>query len=66
MRDMKKVNTSFNRVRNELCELGLLDDGVYLDEIEPIIHWVPGVGEAGFVLTPEFPGWEKWSATRKV
>ena len=55
MRDIKKVNTAFNRVRNELCELGLLDDGVYLDEIELIIHWIPGVGEAGFVFDSGVP-----------
>ncbi len=34
---MPTTEQAFNQVRQELCDLGLLDDGVYLDEIELVI-----------------------------
>ena len=52
---MPKVNQAFNKVRNELWEVGLLADGVYLDEIELNISLIPSSGEAGYVY--ESVGW---------
>lgn len=51
----KKVELAFNRVRNELCQVGLLADGVYLDEIELCISGIPSLGEAGFVYDSGVP-----------
>ena len=52
---MPKVNRAFNHVRNELCDVGLLADGVYLDEIELNVSGIPSYGEAGYVY--EEVGW---------
>lgn len=52
---MPKVNRAYNKVRNELCEVGLLynpengEDG-YLDQIELEVAWFPSMGEAGYVF----------------
>jgi hypothetical protein len=47
---MPRVNQSFSKVRNELLEVGLLDNGVYLDEIELHVTILPSIlGEAGYV-----------------
>ena len=46
---MPKVNRAFNHVRNELWDVGLLADGVYLDEIELNVSGIPSYGEAGYV-----------------
>jgi hypothetical protein len=32
--NMPKLNRAWAEVRDELCEVGLLDDGVFLDSIE--------------------------------
>jgi len=47
---MDRVNRSFQKVRNELCEVGLLDDGVYLDCIDLEVALLPSLGEAGYVM----------------
>lgn len=47
---MPKVNRAFKQVRNELCEVGLLADGVYLDKIDLKISVIPSNGEAGYVF----------------
>ena len=51
----KKVEDAFNRVRQELCQIGLLSDGVYLDQIELCISGIPSIGEAGFVYDSGVP-----------
>ena len=44
-----KFSPQFNVVRDELCELGLLADGEYLDVIDLIESPIPSFGEAGYV-----------------
>jgi hypothetical protein len=44
------VNRSFQQVRNELCEIGLLDEGIYLDQVELCVAALPSTGEAGYVF----------------
>jgi hypothetical protein len=51
----KKVEDAFNRVRQELCQIGVLADGVYLDQIELCISGIPSLGEAGFVYDSGVP-----------
>ena len=46
---MPEVNRAFSKVRNELCEVGLLDEGVYLDQIDLMVAVLPSFGEAGYV-----------------
>ena len=52
---MPKVDRSYNQVRSELEEVGLLyypvdeNDGGYLEQIEVVIASMPSSGEAGFV-----------------
>ncbi len=53
---MPMVDRAFNQVRGELCEVGLLADGIYLDQIELAVAILPSlVGEAGYVY--EELGW---------
>lgn len=47
---MVDVDRAYNQVRRELTEVGLLDDGVYLDHIELCVSRYPSRGEAGFVF----------------
>lgn len=47
---MPEVNKAFNKVRDELCEVGLLADDNYLDQIELKVKVLPSYGEAGFVF----------------
>lgn len=47
---MPEVNKAFNKVRNELCEVGLLADGIYLDQIELAVAKLPSRGESGYVF----------------
>lgn len=54
---MDKVNRAYNKVRNELAEVGLLYDDVYLDKVELVITDVKSKGERGFVF--EDVGWYK-------
>ena len=54
---MEKVNRAYNKVRNELAELGLLYDGVYLDNVRLVITDQKSEGERGFVF--ESLGWYK-------
>ena len=46
---MDAVNRSYNKVRHELSEVGLLADDVYLDSIELEVSLLPSYGEAGYV-----------------
>ena len=46
---LPEVTAAYNRVRNELCEVGLLDEGVYLDQIRLEVSLLPSLGEAGYV-----------------
>lgn len=52
---MGDVNRAYNKVRGELAEVGLLADGVYLDDIELEVALLPSFGEAGYVY--EQTGW---------
>lgn len=45
---MDCVNRSYNQVRNELCDVGLLADELYLDSIELEISLLPNYGEVGY------------------
>lgn len=47
---MDVVNRSYKKVRNELSEVGLLAEGVYLDSIELEVALLPNFGEAGYVF----------------
>jgi hypothetical protein len=47
---MDAVNRSYNKVRNELCEVGLLADEVYHDSIELEVALLPNFGEVGYVF----------------
>jgi Putative zinc-binding metallo-peptidase len=48
---MANVDRAYNQVRNELAEVGLLADGVYLDAVELCIsHEKSGDGEVGYVF----------------
>jgi hypothetical protein len=47
---MDAVNRSYNKVRNELCEIGLLSEEVYLDSIELEVALLPNYGEVGYVF----------------
>lgn len=48
MADVDKIWASYNRVRQELCDLGLLYNGEYLDVIDLKISKIPSLGEAGY------------------
>ncbi|MEQ1826589.1 MAG: hypothetical protein ABL921_11620 [Pirellula sp.] len=47
---MANVDRAYNLVRNELAEVGLLSDGIYLDTIELCISNVKSAGERGYVF----------------
>lgn len=47
---MDRINRSYNKVRGELYEVGLLADGEYLDSIELEIALLPNYGEVGYVF----------------
>jgi len=46
---MPEVDRAFNKVRNELFDVGLLADREYLDQIELTVALLPSLGEAGYV-----------------
>ena len=51
-----KAEAAFNHVRSELCELGLLSAGKYLDKIELVLTALPSIlGEAGYVFDRHVP-----------
>jgi len=47
---MPDVERAFHKVRSELCEVGLLAEGVYLDQIGLEVSWLPSDKEAGYVF----------------
>ncbi|MFO1063130.1 MAG: hypothetical protein U0892_04565 [Pirellulales bacterium] len=47
---MVDVNRAYNFVRNELAEVGLLSDGLYLDHVEVSVSKYKSSGEAGYVF----------------
>jgi hypothetical protein len=47
---MANVDRAYNQVRNELAEIGLLADGVYLDAVELCISSAKSSGERGYVF----------------
>jgi hypothetical protein len=47
---MHQVDRAYNHVRQELAEIGLLADGVYLDAVELIISRDKSEGERGYVF----------------
>lgn len=53
---MTKVNRAYNQVRQELCDVGLLADGEYLDCIELYVSYLWSFGEAGYVFDSGVPG----------
>jgi hypothetical protein len=52
---MPKVSRAFNKVREELYDVGLLAEDTYLDKIDLIVSAIPSYGEAGYVY--ERVGW---------
>lgn len=55
---MENIAYAFNKVRDELEELGLLDDGRYLDRIDLVVSPLPKFllgGAAGFVYDEGVP-----------
>jgi hypothetical protein len=47
---MPKVYRAFDKVRNELFEVGLLAEDEYLDQIDLVVSPLPSSGEAGYVF----------------
>jgi hypothetical protein len=47
---MVDVNRAIRTVRNELAEVGLLAEGLYLDHIEVKVSKYPSSGEAGYLF----------------
>jgi hypothetical protein len=47
---MANVDRAYNHVRQELAEIGLLSDGVYLDVVELIVSGEKSEGERGYVF----------------
>ena len=54
-RKLPMVDRAFNKVRRELEELGLLADGVLLDQVDLAIAYLPSMGEAGYVYDVGVP-----------
>ena len=53
---MSRIDRAFNAVRQELCEVGLLEDGLYLDSIECVRAALPtGWFELGYVFDSAVP-----------
>lgn len=48
-RNMPEVNRAFTKVRNELCHVGLLDVGIYLDDVNLYVARFRSAGESGYV-----------------
>lgn len=44
------VDRAFHQVRTELAEVGLLAEGVYLDQIDLCVSHEPSLGEQGYVF----------------
>jgi hypothetical protein len=47
---MTNVDRAYNHVRQELAEIGLLADGVYLDVVELVVSGEKSEGERGYVF----------------
>lgn len=57
---MQKLNRAFNTVRDELEEVGLLADDVYLDAIELYVTQLPAFGRlSGYVYDERVPFWDR-------
>lgn len=54
-----EAEDAFNKVRHELWEVGLLEDGVYLDEVDLVVSAIPSLGEAGYVFDRGLPFFAK-------
>ena len=52
---MGAVSRSYNKVRAELTEVGLLADGVFLDSTEVQVALMTSMGEAGYVFEKSNP-----------
>jgi hypothetical protein len=55
---MADVSRAFHKVRRELAEVGLLANGVFLDEVELHISPFPSEGEVGYVFE-DIGNWDK-------
>ena len=53
--EMPKVTRAHNKVRQELCDAGLLADGIWLDQIPLYVAVIPSLGEAGYVFDDSVP-----------
>jgi hypothetical protein len=47
---MANVDRAYNHVRQELAEVGLLSDGIYLDAVELVVSGDKSEGERGYVF----------------
>ena len=52
---MPRVEKAFNKVRCELAEIGLLGEGIYLDNIDLVVSAIPSRGETGYVFDEGTP-----------
>lgn len=62
---MLKINRAFNKVRQELCDIGLLDEHFYLDKVDLEISRIPDYGEAGYVYDEDVAWHQKILGFRK-
>jgi hypothetical protein len=56
---MPMLERAFNRVRQELCDVGLLADGIYLDRIDRTRSLVPAIKAMGWVYDRELGFWRR-------
>lgn len=57
---MKRLNAAFQRVRRELHDVGLLEDGKYLDQIDVVRVACPTLETLGFVFDDAVPALYRW------
>jgi hypothetical protein len=57
--NMPKVNRAWAQVRDELCEVGLLDDGMFLDRIELEVEAIASSDGSAGVFFEETTGAEQ-------
>ena len=63
---MPSVDRAYNKVRQELQEVGLLADGVYLDSVELEVSMMPGLGTVGYVYDEGVGGLSKLCGFREA